>query len=85
MILVKLMYIKQKTALRELLPEIKELHKTLEIIKHSGTMPVGKEHLFARYKVRGLVRMEKRGGKAYISDKLYLTKKGKRLLGSFRV
>jgi hypothetical protein len=71
--------LKQKKALRKLLPEVKKIYTVLQVVKISGDMPIGKRHLFSRYKARGLIKMQKDFGR------VYLTKRGKRLLESIRM
>ncbi len=78
---------KQEKELRKFLPEIKQIHSDLNIVKHSGQMPKGGEWRYSRYRTKGLIKLGHRTTPtgAKVINRVLLTKKGKELLESFRL
>jgi len=78
---------KQQQELRKVMPEIKDIHNILSVVKHSGQMPVGKNFMYSRLKTQGLLKMRYKTTKTghRVMDRPMLTKKGKSLLESFRI
>lgn len=78
---------KQKKELKELAPQVKQIRDALFSVKHFGVLPKGSKS-YAFWEQQGLMKMRKKRTTSYgkkltypISEKIILTKKGKKMLG----